>query len=472
MSHRRTLWTACCVLTLSTGCIGSTSTPPDAGDNTPPEELVEIEGAVRRFEFSIPTELLQLLEGVEVCVWEREDLSCVRTDASGSFTLPAPKGEIGLTFRKDGYVPLLAPIVAKAGAFSSPRLTPVELAQQQGAIWDATDPYPFAHTGVVTFNAYLKTAASVRGLDGVTVQLTPDVGLGPFYLRADGYDPTLSTTAAPLGAAVMMDVPPGEYEVTFTHPYAQCVEQAGLWETTTPGRFRTPVVQGFATDVNVYCTSTGRVAASGEVFAFNSGRRLEGVRVCLWDDPQHPCTNSSSDGSYRISALPGNTDIALSFEKDGHVPLLSPATTTGADYEDSRLLFPTATLTNTLTAVAAQDPTLQQHGVVMFTVSSGSNGITETPLAGATVELVTPAAGGRVYLAVDGSADPQLTTTGTSGLVLFYDLPAGTYELAVQHPTATCAQRAFLWPAASEHAGTAPVVAGRLSSATMVCELP
>jgi hypothetical protein len=191
------------------------------------------------------------IEGVEICVYENEDI-CTTTDENGEFTLEGVPADtdVYLSFTKDGYG---SKIMGFSSGSSSLAVT-VDLAsdalrevrataagavdsEEKGSITAAAITYntdkvdsPWASSS--------ETGDWIR-LEGVSFALEPESGTGPVYADADDVlDPSLDVTAE-AGLVYFYDVEPGEYTVTFSHPSMSCMLVQGLDELMVVAGHRT-----------------------------------------------------------------------------------------------------------------------------------------------------------------------------------------------------------------------------------------
>lgn len=175
------------------------------------------------------------VEGVEVCVHENSDVPCVMTDAKGKFALDGVPTEVAylLTFHKDGYGKVVRqqpPAVADVTIYEpDSRLAKVDIAEADLAAAGVT---PDDTKGSIGFGAAVNNDAGTESpfafkvaglldlifLEGYTVSIDPKAGTGPVYRDADEEpDPSL-TKSSEAGYGFFVDLPPGDYSLTFEHP--------------------------------------------------------------------------------------------------------------------------------------------------------------------------------------------------------------------------------------------------------------
>lgn len=186
--------------------------------------------------------------GVKVCVASPMTIKadCAMTDAQGKFTiskLPPNRNaamavNVTLSFEKDGYLPQLQAFGLGDG--SSLLSNQVRLMTKTYATSLATSlggTLPDATTGWLQFNAvrfgdgdpkysYLQGTLKLATLDQVSVSSMPAAGVGPFYTDANEQpqpsgDAGVAATSAS-GHAYFLNVPMGNYNVSFAHPSLTC----------------------------------------------------------------------------------------------------------------------------------------------------------------------------------------------------------------------------------------------------------
>jgi hypothetical protein len=169
------------------------------------------------------------------------DIPCVDSEADGSFELVVPIGTaVLLSLNKDGYLPLLFPL---SGGTQRDRTMDVGITmatdqQAEDAADAAGATYPEETTGGILAGAVRENTENEDSpftftadgggeyifVEGATVVLEPESGVGPVYLDADeAADSSLEATSAS-GRADFYNVEPGDYTLQFTHPELDCGE--------------------------------------------------------------------------------------------------------------------------------------------------------------------------------------------------------------------------------------------------------
>lgn len=197
------------------------------------------------------------LEGVLVCVNERPDIPCAKTDAAGTYAMREVPGTAGeplesaMVFSLEGYVGAVLPILIadKDIAADTPLLSDLLMSifhSEVGATW------PLVKNGDVAITASTRTYTN--WLDGVSAVIEPKSGTGPNYFNGESGlpDPMLTATSI-LGDGAFTQVTPGVVEVTFSHATAHCPKIVSGWPSTKPDSLRAPVVAGHMTYTAILC---------------------------------------------------------------------------------------------------------------------------------------------------------------------------------------------------------------------------
>jgi hypothetical protein len=200
------------------------------------------------------------LPGVKVCVHDMPDIACATTDAMGQFQLiglPALTNVV-LTLDKEGYVPASKSIQT---ASTDMNVNGSSILMFGATTLKAPDGFvQVPNTGSVDFFAIGPTDDDPNALtilSDVGIALSPSVGDGPYFADAKGaYDPTATSTAG--GFGFYLNLPPGEYTLTFTDDKHDCAPVsapiAGFGIPVPPTSARFTVLDGYLTEeVGVFC---------------------------------------------------------------------------------------------------------------------------------------------------------------------------------------------------------------------------
>jgi len=226
-------------------------------DAAPP--TVALRGFVGDF---VPAGGLVPLEGVSVCVFDRDDIPCVTTAADGSYALDAlpANRDLLIAYTRSEFV-------AQMGMLSTGTddVGPIEIrmARESSAQLFFTAigaTYPLGDTGGITFGAYpTSTGGGVdadAGLAGYAAHLTPESGTGPVYINdSELPDPSLVTTQKP-GWGLYANVTSGTVSVRFEKAGRPCTRVRpgyGWTRSLSDGVLEMPVIAGFLTAGAVLC---------------------------------------------------------------------------------------------------------------------------------------------------------------------------------------------------------------------------
>jgi hypothetical protein len=200
---------------------------------------------------------------------------------------------------------------------------------------------------------------------------------------------------------------------------------------------------------------------------------LAGVEVCLYGKVAaaiHPpdtvmCTVSAADGSFGVSGAGANTDVMLTFKKDGFAPMLRAIATQTDDImlpASENALLPDPLVLMGKTA----DPS---KGQISFFVAT-SDGQNATEASVKLIRFEDTYSQPPVYLD-RGGAVAAGAATGSRGW--FVDVPAGLYSLRFGGALVTCAATTALYgypvtafgdPSSGEGIVLVPVVEGYVTA--------
>lgn len=206
-----------------------------------PEPFMTVSGTVVDIELGVgftgteePTEETPV-EGMEICVFEHDDIPCVQTDADGKFEIAeVPNEPVLVSFTKDGYPSYLRAASSGLGTILITRIMDDERTTENAEMLGGT--YPDDATGGIVFGALTYNTEGVESpyafsmnevinwicLDEVTVSLDPDSGVGPFYVdENEQYDTSLTETSE-AGWGSIYNIEPGDYTLTYSHPQMDC----------------------------------------------------------------------------------------------------------------------------------------------------------------------------------------------------------------------------------------------------------
>jgi hypothetical protein len=170
------------------------------------------------------------------------DYECDTTGADGMFSIGPlePNQQIIVAFRKDGYQTQIKAVDVGAAAITLG--TPFRMAATGDAGttvsfgWDPAVTIDPAKGSLNFFAVMLHEGdgggnVGIAGIDWapeVTVTIAPDDGEGPFYIDSDEeYRPGATATGEGGYGGWFMNLTPGEYVLTFSHPTLDCAPLAG-----------------------------------------------------------------------------------------------------------------------------------------------------------------------------------------------------------------------------------------------------
>jgi len=216
-----------------------------------PEE-VSITGKVVEYipfvEFEFPvieylTEDQPAIEGARVCVYDDNDIPCVKSGADGVFKLEGISNDlmnIYLSVTKDGYQPVLRYLMGGTQRDRTLETVAPLYTKEQFEQWaiNAGADYLEKNTGAIFTGAVkLRTGGEDSPFtvswdgggdyvytDGFTVVLEPKSGIGPLYLDAEEAPDSSLNAASIRGMAAFFNLEPGDYTLHFTHPDSDCGE--------------------------------------------------------------------------------------------------------------------------------------------------------------------------------------------------------------------------------------------------------
>jgi hypothetical protein len=188
------------------------------------------------------------LAGVEVCLREPKlNVACVKTDASGKFTLTGipPNRNLAVpvtafvSFVKAGYLSMLrATALGNGNQTFSPQTRLYTTADAQAVATALGVGLPDSKTGWLGLGAFALNPDDTKRLsafsegttkqitvEGATFSMDPARGSGPYYADASEQfsSPDASSGSTSIaGFGYFFDVPAGKYDVAVSHPKLEC----------------------------------------------------------------------------------------------------------------------------------------------------------------------------------------------------------------------------------------------------------
>ncbi|MEW5851008.1 MAG: hypothetical protein AB2A00_19635 [Myxococcota bacterium] len=191
------------------------------------------------------------LPDVEICVHERDDIPCTKSDLAANFSLinVPQSSEIMLKFFKFGYYEHLAMFTTTTenenfhyGLVSNDGMT-----LMTGTVGVSIDD----NKSQIIFGTNDRKGG--ERVEGVSVSISPSVedGHGPFYQTDNGLDGDLTATTAK-GIGAFLNLEPGDYELTFTAPGKTCTPHFA-WKGSGDGKVKIRLVAGHSTYASAIC---------------------------------------------------------------------------------------------------------------------------------------------------------------------------------------------------------------------------
>ncbi len=194
------------------------------------------------------------LAGVELCITSPSGIPCVMTDASGAYTIPElpARTRVTATVSKDDYYPVAAAFITRDADFTIDavllRKALVELAFTTAGVTLDTS------MGAVLVRAYDPALGQTSTVAGVSGEITPDGGEGPFYNDAQTI-PADATATSDSGTWAVVNLAAGTYQVRTSGPGRDCAGTFHWPGDAGAGWIETPVLAGHVTYVYVDCAA-------------------------------------------------------------------------------------------------------------------------------------------------------------------------------------------------------------------------
>ena len=198
---------------------------------------------------------------------------------------------------------------------------------------------------------------------------------------------------------------------------------------------------------------------SGTVRDFQSRTGVAGVRVCVYQQPEIPCTLSDQDGAYRLTVPPGDLIMIYDQGQSPIIPQLTPLIVGDESFTWNQIVVGEASSAMMFGLWGQEnDPTLGSVSVTSFVSPRESDG-----LQGA-VTRMDPASGAGPLYTANGVPSAVASVTDTNGLAAFLNVePGEAYEASVSKEGWNCVVPSEREPASF------PVVAGHLTGVTRRC---
>ena len=204
--------------------------------------------------------------------------------------------------------------------------------------------------------------------------------------------------------------------------------------------------------------------------ANSSASPLSGVKVCLFEDESSPCATTDAAGRFSVSGLPAKSQVMISFEKAGYVPMVLPIETGSTDMDGAvagPLPMPSAEISPWSMPVAIDS--VDKGMIVTFAVTL--NGGNVGGAVGTNLTL-TPKRGDGPYFITDRNLLDVSATSIVNQAALYVNLDPGTYELGFEKPGHDCASLTIPFGfgfTSGPGSVKCPVVAGFQSMCGVLC---
>ena len=192
------------------------------------------------------------LAGVELCITSPSGIPCVTTDATGAYTiaeLPA-RTRVTATVSKADYYPVAAAFITRDGDFTIDAVllkkALVELAFTTAGVTLDTNK------GAVLVRAYDPALGQTSAVAGLSGEISPAAGEGPFYNAAQSIPPDAEATSDS-GTWSVVNLDAGTYQVRTSGTGRTCPGTFHWPGDKGAGWIETPVLAGHVTYVYVDC---------------------------------------------------------------------------------------------------------------------------------------------------------------------------------------------------------------------------
>jgi hypothetical protein len=171
-------------------------------------------------------------------------------------------------------------------------------------------------------------------------------------------------------------------------------------------------------------------------------QNLAGVSVCVYQNAAIPCVTTDANGIFTISGLPAVSNMALTFHRDGYVPVLTAIATPNTDIDG--LSGAGSPLLMTSSTVPSKTPVpvdIATKGVVtVIAIIPGSSGrpTDSTGDVGAKISLSPMTGNGPYFLDQTNTAFVPSATSMVYEAAVYFNLDPGDYEITIDDPNHSC----------------------------------
>jgi hypothetical protein len=223
--------------------------------------------------------------------------------------------------------------------------------------------------------------------------------------------------------------------------------------------------EGGTDEGGVYGSSDAGDAGQGD----GSVPGLEGVKVCVYQNTDIPCTTTAADGTFTLTGFSALTNVALTLDKAGFQPTLLSIQTASTDMDGRQYPVYMADTDGGAPPIGTAVDTTAKGQLTTFVLgqSPTANGdFSGEP--GASMTLAPMSGVGPFYLAQGNIVEGATAYTDNGLQALYYNLAPGMYTLTYNDPDPMKDCEAVLFPfdsrgiagAMGSHQVSFPIVAG------------
>jgi hypothetical protein len=169
---------------------------------------------------------------------------------------------------------------------------------------------------------------------------------------------------------------------------------------------------------------------------------LEGVNVCVHDDPTIPCVTSASDGTFTLTGLPVRSNVEVTLEKAGYASVLIPIATASTDMDGRSNPIPMMDGDGGAPPIGTSVDWANTGQVQVFVLGQDPTSGVYRGEPGASLSLAPQGGQGPFYLD-DGRHIVEGATTFVDAYAWYFNLAAGTYTLTFDDSHSDCESIAF-----------------------------
>ena len=169
---------------------------------------------------------------------------------------------------------------------------------------------------------------------------------------------------------------------------------------------------------------------------------LDGVSVCVYQSSAIPCVTTDADGTFALPGLPAMSNLAVTFTKDGYVPVVAALATPNTDlnvisFGAPPVLMPSSTVAS-VTPVPSDMSNKGSVDVVAVVPGSSGKPSDSTGDVGARFTLSPMTGNGPYFLDRDNMSIVPSATSVVYEVGVYLNLDPGNYEVTIDDPDHTC----------------------------------